>query len=99
MAPQKELASSSRKVSYQSVNQIDSTKEEVTYFFDDDQFTWTAIEEQQVLNLIDKYLMMFVLIMTFVLNMDRTNLCKTLIKYIKIVDYLTYIHNNSQCHV
>jgi hypothetical protein len=37
---------------------------------------WTEAEERKVLNIIDTRLMPFVLVMTFVLNMDRTNICK-----------------------
>jgi hypothetical protein len=37
---------------------------------------WTAEEEDAVRNKIDLRLMSFVLLMTFVLNMDRTNICK-----------------------
>jgi hypothetical protein len=33
-------------------------------------------EETSVRNKIDLWLMSFVLLMTFVLNMDRTNICK-----------------------
>lgn len=65
-------SSSSRHVSYQSIPQI---KKEVTSF-DDNELEWTQEEENEVLQIIDKYLMMFILLMTFVLNMDRTNICK-----------------------
>lgn len=37
---------------------------------------WTEEEERKVVNAIDIKLMPFVLLMTFVLNMDRTNNCK-----------------------
>lgn len=37
---------------------------------------WTEEEERAVVNKIDIRLMSFVLLMTFVLNMDRTNICK-----------------------
>lgn len=37
---------------------------------------WTQEEEIKVLQIIDTRLMSFVLLMTFVLNMDRTNICK-----------------------
>lgn len=37
---------------------------------------WTAEEERAIVNKIDIKLMSFVLLMTFVLNMDRTNICK-----------------------
>lgn len=36
---------------------------------------WTDEEEKKVLFIIDTRLMPFVLLMTFVLNMDRTNIC------------------------
>jgi hypothetical protein len=42
---------------------------------------WTKAEERKVLQIIDTRLMPFVLLMTFVLNMDRTNICK-LRKYV-----------------
>jgi hypothetical protein len=38
--------------------------------------SWTVEEETSVRNKIDLWLMSFVLLMTFVLNMDRTNICK-----------------------
>jgi hypothetical protein len=72
-------ASSSSNKSYQSIssqNNISPTKEEVTYFFKEDEFKWTEEEEKEVLHILDKYLMLFILLMTFVLNMDRTNICK-----------------------
>jgi hypothetical protein len=37
---------------------------------------WTEDEERKILTIIDTRLMPFVLLMTFVLNMDRTNICK-----------------------
>lgn len=37
---------------------------------------WAPEEEQSVLSIIDTKLMSFVILMSFVLNMDRTNLCK-----------------------
>jgi hypothetical protein len=37
---------------------------------------WTEEEEVQVVRAIDIKLMPFILLMTFVLNMDRTNNCK-----------------------
>lgn len=37
---------------------------------------WTEAEERKVLTIIDTRLMPYVLLMTFVLNMDRTNICK-----------------------
>jgi hypothetical protein len=36
---------------------------------------WTEEEERAIVNKIDLRLMSFVLLMTFVLNMDRTNIC------------------------
>lgn len=65
-------SSSSKHASYQSIPQ---SKEEVTSFKDNG-FEWTPEEENEVLQIIDKYLMIFILLMTFVLNMDRTNICK-----------------------
>lgn len=41
---------------------------------------WTEEEEKRVLFIIDTKLMPFVLLMTFVLNMDRTNICKFFFK-------------------
>jgi hypothetical protein len=42
----------------------------------DENLEWTDEEEQKVRNKLDLRLMSFVLLMTFVLNMDRTNICK-----------------------
>ncbi|KAI8885437.1 MFS general substrate transporter [Backusella circina FSU 941] len=42
--------------------------------FDGEKFEWTAEEEQKVRNILDLKLMPFILAMTFVLNMDRTNI-------------------------
>lgn len=39
---------------------------------------WTEEEEKRILFKIDTRLMSFVLLMTFVMNMDRTNICKLL---------------------
>lgn len=39
-------------------------------------FTWTDEEEALVQRKLDGYLMSFVLVLTFVLNLDRTNLCR-----------------------
>jgi hypothetical protein len=70
------IKSSSSKT-YQSIQQEDTiVKEELASFFKDDEFKWTQEEEKEVLEIIDKYLMVFILLMTFVLNMDRTNICK-----------------------
>lgn len=44
---------------------------------------WTPEEERAIVNKIDIRLMSFVLLMTFVLNMDRTNICKSVILHIK----------------
>lgn len=82
------LSSSSSHKSYQSIKTNNSIKREDVSLKDnnndiefiDDDFTWTPEEEVQVLNILDKYLMIFILIMTFVLNMDRTNICKLLAK-------------------
>lgn len=42
----------------------------------DETLEWTPEEEQRVRNKLDLKLMTFMLAMTFVLNMDRTNICK-----------------------
>ncbi|CEP11060.1 hypothetical protein [Parasitella parasitica] len=42
----------------------------------DEALEWTPEEEQRVRNKLDLKLMTFMLVMTFVLNMDRTNICK-----------------------
>lgn len=42
----------------------------------DDALVWTENEETEILRKIDRRLMSFVLVLTFVLNLDRTNLCK-----------------------
>ncbi|CAO3628867.1 unnamed protein product [Mucor fragilis] len=76
------LSPSSSHKSYQSTDNNDAFKaKEVLFQGDggddsliDDDFTWTPREEDEVLCILDKYLMMFILIMTFVLNMDRTNI-------------------------
>lgn len=49
--------------------------DEVSLFFETDSFTWTEDEEDKILGKIDRRLMSFVLLLTFVLNLDRTNLC------------------------
>ena len=73
----KKSSSSSSNHSYQSVTQQDGKlKEDSIYFENDESFVWTLKEEQEVLGILDRKLMMFILIMSFVLNMDRTNLCK-----------------------
>jgi hypothetical protein len=41
---------------------------------------WSAEEEDSVRRKIDIRLMSFVLLMTFVLNMDRTNICESRIR-------------------
>lgn len=67
---------------YQSISQLDSPRDEKLPIitadnnYHDDDFQWTQQEEAQVISIIDKYLMIFILLMTFVLNMDRTNICK-----------------------
>lgn len=38
---------------------------------------WTKEEEHKIVTKLDIRLMSFVLLMTFVLNMDRTNICKS----------------------
>ena len=38
---------------------------------------WTEDEERRIIRKLDFRLMPFMLIMSFVLNMDRTNLCKS----------------------
>lgn len=45
-------------------------------FMETDTLTWTEDEEAKILGKIDRHLMSFVLLLTFVLNLDRTNLCK-----------------------
>jgi hypothetical protein len=39
---------------------------------------WTEEEEKKIVSKLDRWLMSYVLLMTFVLNMDRTNICKLL---------------------
>jgi hypothetical protein len=43
----------------------------------DECMEWTDEEEQKVRNKLDIRLMSFILLTTFVLNMDRTNICKS----------------------
>lgn len=77
-SPLLKQASSSSSDSYQSIDnkqEINTRKEEVTYYFNDGEFSWTEEKEKEVLHILDKYLMIFILLMTFVLNMDRTNIC------------------------
>lgn len=76
----KQSSSSSSKKSYQSIQQDDDKAEEKNQYLitNDEEFTWTQEEESQVLHILDKYLMMFILLMSLTLNMDRTNLCKLL---------------------
>lgn len=71
------LSKHSSSLKYQSINQEDAPllKEELKINQDDD-FQYTKDEERQVVSIIDKHLMAFILLMTFVLNMDRTNICK-----------------------
>lgn len=45
---------------------------------------WTEDEEQKVRRKIDLRLMSFILLTSFVLNMDRTNLCKSKNRKIRI---------------
>jgi hypothetical protein len=81
----KSSSSSAFLKSYQSINQLDITKNEKAALvpaetdedFQDEDFQWTREEEADVVRIIDKYLMIFILLMTFVLNMDRTNICKS----------------------
>ncbi|KAG2215422.1 hypothetical protein INT46_001385 [Mucor plumbeus] len=76
------LSPSSSHKSYYSIVTNNSLKREDASLKDNNDgiefinndFTWTPEEEVQVLNILDKYLMVFILIMTFVLNMDRTNI-------------------------
>lgn len=62
---------------------------------------WTEEEERAVVNKIDIRLMSFVLLMTFVLNMDRTNICKAwCLLYIKYaVDANTLLLCHSKCYL
>lgn len=76
------LSKQTSSLKYQSINPDSSLfKEEVKTkdVFQDVQFQYTDEEEQEVVSIIDKRLMIFILIMTFVLNMDRTNICKALL--------------------
>lgn len=42
----------------------------------DEDLEWTREEEARVIRILDIRLMPLILVMSFVLNMDRTNLCK-----------------------
>lgn len=56
---------------------------------------WTEEEERAVVNKIDIRLMSFVLLMTFVLNMDRTNICKAPLLYTNhtpCTNNINYLH-------
>ncbi|OBZ84986.1 hypothetical protein A0J61_06960 [Choanephora cucurbitarum] len=78
----REPASICRK-SYQAIEGIQEARERkedipvvANEYVDDEEFQWTEHEEEQVLSILDSNLMPFILLMTFVLNMDRTNLCR-----------------------
>ena len=80
----REPASICRK-SYQAIEGIQEARERkedipvvANEYVDDEEFQWTEHEEEQVLSILDSNLMPFILLMTFVLNMDRTNLCRYL---------------------
>lgn len=45
---------------------------------------WSAEEEDSVRRKIDIRLMSFVLLMTFVLNMDRTNICESRVRSLTV---------------
>lgn len=57
----------------------------------DEGLEWTEEEEQKVRNKLDIRLMSFMLLMTFVLNMDRTNIGKEM----KIIFFLHDLHINT----
>jgi hypothetical protein len=58
---------------YGSATVSELTKDDLSFI--DEDFKWSNTEEAEVLDILDKNLMLFVLLMTFVLNMDRTNIC------------------------
>lgn len=102
------LSPSSSHKSYYSIVTNNSLKREDASLKDNNDgiefinndFTWTPEEEVQVLNILDKYLMVFILIMTFVLNMDRTNICKLLSEIVYSIILLTnnFLYKKSKCH-
>lgn len=68
---QKQVAASDS--SFNSSASVTSTAIDVEGYVSN--LEWTDEEESRVLFIIDTRLMPFVLLMTFVLNMDRTNIC------------------------
>lgn len=74
----KTSSSSSSEALYQFIkpNEYKAIEDKTLHYSNDDDFLWTEEEEQEVLSILDKYLMIFILLMTFVLNMDRTNICE-----------------------
>ncbi|KAI8083301.1 major facilitator superfamily domain-containing protein [Gilbertella persicaria] len=71
-------SSSTSLKSYQAIPKNSFTEEEKSFVLvttlEEEDLEWTEQEEKQVLNILDKHLMIFILLMTFVLNMDRTNI-------------------------
>jgi hypothetical protein len=53
-----------------------SDEESFSAISEDDEMEWSEEEEAKVRTILDIKLMPFMLAMTFVLNMDRTNICK-----------------------
>jgi hypothetical protein len=70
---EKQKQSPSSELTFSSSSSVTSTTIAVEGYVSD--LEWTDEEEKKVLFLIDTRLMPFVLLMTFVLNMDRTNIC------------------------
>ena len=54
---------------------------------------WTKVEEKRVVRIIDNRLMPYVILMFFVLNMDRTNICKSVNPFILYLpDPITFFY-------
>lgn len=70
---EKQKQAPSSELTFSSSSSVTSTTIAVEGYVSD--LEWTDEEEKKVLFLIDTRLMPFVLLMTFVLNMDRTNIC------------------------
>jgi hypothetical protein len=67
---------SEKKQVVDSSSSFDTLQDERSIDGYDSSLEWTKEEESRVVRKIDFALFPFVLLMTFVLNMDRTNICK-----------------------
>lgn len=74
LVDEKHKQASASDASFSSSASVTSTAVDVEGYVSG--LEWTDEEESRVLFIIDTRLMPFVLLMTFVLNMDRTNICR-----------------------